>query len=496
MGKKSSKDLLGTLALRRGFITKDQLSSCLTALADAPGDERTLGEVLLATGAIDKKKLAILRRMEEAVKARDEDLRLIPMIVENGLASKERLDQYLVRQKQIFKESGDIVRLTELLREDNLIGERERRQLLSRQRLIRRGMSARQSFLIDAEDIAVDEPEKYREKNMFGDEDDGIEVEDVISHKKGAPPKFNPYDDLDASVPAIVVEDYEDEDEEARTPSKDLPTYQKDVKNDSKQFDEDSEGARNISEAAKSVKFDEDDELDDDSVYEATVTDDDEHDDDDDENSDSAELTPQEVAKSKILGVRPGEDDEDEFDEDIDDELLTTQVYLDQNFPRPEWLNPLSEFIMIAAKDYKFSLLLVPFEFVLLGYWFFVAYLGLGAGGAAIGFALTAASGFVFGSGISRWLLRDAWTIGGVVGAFSFISPAIVLFVASTRNAPSSGRCALTLLVFAFFVLAQVVGFSLAGLWSTRDKQPEIAAVASVVALPLVSLTLFLLNIA
>ncbi|MBI4578033.1 MAG: hypothetical protein HY722_17360, partial [Planctomycetes bacterium] len=135
--------LLGEIALARGYLTRAALDAALDAqeLDEAHGGAASLGEVLIAQGALDPGRLEELMRLQdEAFRGTDpvsrrprEDILFAQLAVQKGLVSQPEMNRVL-RTQGLLAEQGRRVPLGRILVDQGLLSTHLVQNLLAFQR--------------------------------------------------------------------------------------------------------------------------------------------------------------------------------------------------------------------------------------------------------------------------------------------------------------------------------------------------------------------------
>lgn len=113
----SREQIFVQIGLQQRLFTKEQVDDARKSAPTAP----TLGEALIARGALTRDQQRGLERAVTYRLGRDEDKRIAQIIVDSGYCPEARVQEALRRQKDVYGKSGDLVRLGTLLMDDGAI---------------------------------------------------------------------------------------------------------------------------------------------------------------------------------------------------------------------------------------------------------------------------------------------------------------------------------------------------------------------------------------
>jgi hypothetical protein len=107
------------IGIQQRLFTQAQVDDARKGAPAAP----TLGEALIARGALSRDQQRGLERAVTYRLGRDEDKRIAQIIVDSGYCPEARVQEALKRQKDVYGKSGDLVRLGTLLMDDGAISD-------------------------------------------------------------------------------------------------------------------------------------------------------------------------------------------------------------------------------------------------------------------------------------------------------------------------------------------------------------------------------------
>lgn len=141
---RSPELMLGTLAMKAGYVTRKQLDECLREqlVARQKGQTLPLGQILVAKGYMKAKNLAFLLQNHAYVEQRVEDKLFGQIAVANGLLSQKDLDHCLDAQRDTYFDRKQVKRIGEILKEAGVLSAQEVEAVAAAQARIRSGAKA------------------------------------------------------------------------------------------------------------------------------------------------------------------------------------------------------------------------------------------------------------------------------------------------------------------------------------------------------------------
>ncbi len=125
--ERSPELMLGTLALKAGYITRKQLDECLREQQTARGRGQVLplGQLLVRKRYLKERSLIFLLQNHEYVDQRSDDKLFGQIAVANGLLSQKALFDCLDRQRNMYFDQRRVKRIGELLLSEKLLTAQE-----------------------------------------------------------------------------------------------------------------------------------------------------------------------------------------------------------------------------------------------------------------------------------------------------------------------------------------------------------------------------------
>lgn len=132
--------LLGRMALKYGFLEKEQLRQALSyqERKKREGHPLLLGDILMALGMLSRAQLDFLLSIQEMLELRQLDRRFGVIAVRNGFATEEQIKIALAEQERIFKKTKARTLVGDILMESGILTEREKNAILAKQKRIDR----------------------------------------------------------------------------------------------------------------------------------------------------------------------------------------------------------------------------------------------------------------------------------------------------------------------------------------------------------------------
>jgi hypothetical protein len=116
----SREDLYRQIGLQQKLFSVAQLEA---AGRQAAGSGGSVGEGLVANGALSQDQHRGLERAVTYRLGRDEDKRIAKIIVESGYAQEHSVEAALKRQKEFYGQTGELIRLGTVLVEQGEISD-------------------------------------------------------------------------------------------------------------------------------------------------------------------------------------------------------------------------------------------------------------------------------------------------------------------------------------------------------------------------------------
>lgn len=142
--ERSPELMLGTLALKAGYITRKQLDECLREQQAARGRGQLLplGQLLVRKKYLKERSLVFLLQNHEYVDQRSDDKLFGQIAVANGLISQKDLDACLDKQRSMYFDQRRVRRIGQLLQDENMLTAQEVEAVKTAQERMRAQMSA------------------------------------------------------------------------------------------------------------------------------------------------------------------------------------------------------------------------------------------------------------------------------------------------------------------------------------------------------------------
>ncbi len=127
--------VIGKLAVRHRLATKEQIRKALIIQKQKKreGRELPLGKILLRQGIINPGQLQFLVSLQGLMRTQKSDLRFGMIAVKNEFTSQGPIDQALLEQQRIFRETGSSVPIGDLLVKSGALTGQQRDAILTRQ---------------------------------------------------------------------------------------------------------------------------------------------------------------------------------------------------------------------------------------------------------------------------------------------------------------------------------------------------------------------------
>lgn len=137
--ERSPELMLGTLALKAGYVTRKQLRECLAEQlsARARGQTLPLGQLFVKKGYMKEKNLLFLLQNQEYVGQRCDDKLFGQIAVANELLSPRELDHCLDEQRDLYFGEKVVKRIGQILLEKGLLTQQEVEAVMAAQARIR-----------------------------------------------------------------------------------------------------------------------------------------------------------------------------------------------------------------------------------------------------------------------------------------------------------------------------------------------------------------------
>ena len=137
--ERSPELMLGTLALKAGYVTRKQLQECLRdqLAARSKGQTLPLGQLMVRKGYMKEKNLAFLLQNHEYIGQRSEDKLFGQIAVANGFLSPKDMDVCLDEQRDLYFAKHVVKRIGQLLVEKGLLTQQEAEAVVTAQERIR-----------------------------------------------------------------------------------------------------------------------------------------------------------------------------------------------------------------------------------------------------------------------------------------------------------------------------------------------------------------------
>ncbi len=136
--------MLGTLALKAGYVSRKQLQECLREqlAARAKGQTVPLGQLFVRKGYMKEKNLLFLLQNQQYVGQRVDDKLFGQIAVANGLLSPRDLDHCLDEQRDLYFQSHVMKQIGQMLIEKDLLTKQEVEAVIAAQGRIRTAAAA------------------------------------------------------------------------------------------------------------------------------------------------------------------------------------------------------------------------------------------------------------------------------------------------------------------------------------------------------------------
>lgn len=118
--------LFGTLAVKSGDVTRDQLDECLEIqeFTQESGTPAKLGTIMLEMGYMRKIQVSKILKLQEFMSIRNRGIQMAQKAVREGILKDRYLQPCLDYQKELFTKQGEIKPLEEILVERRLVSSR------------------------------------------------------------------------------------------------------------------------------------------------------------------------------------------------------------------------------------------------------------------------------------------------------------------------------------------------------------------------------------
>jgi uncharacterized protein len=128
--------VLGRLAIKYGYANEEHIREALERRAKEKesGREIGIGQILREKGMISEDQFKCLISVQGLLEMRQLDIRFGTIAVQNGFACEEDVQKVLQEQKRIFKETGAVKPIGEILVETGVISQEQKNGILERQR--------------------------------------------------------------------------------------------------------------------------------------------------------------------------------------------------------------------------------------------------------------------------------------------------------------------------------------------------------------------------
>ena len=118
--------VLSKLLLKYKLADKHQISHAMAAQkkASQSGNPMPLGQILVAQGALSQDRLDYLIALERFMRVRQADRSFCAMAVKKGFLNSDKIEQAMQLQLAKFKKGGTIQRISQVLTENGILGQR------------------------------------------------------------------------------------------------------------------------------------------------------------------------------------------------------------------------------------------------------------------------------------------------------------------------------------------------------------------------------------
>jgi len=136
--------LIGKLAVKYKFASVEQIKQALIQKErkKQAGQDLFLGEILVAQGIISQSQLDFLHSLQKLINTREIDNQFAIIAVKNDFAAQKEIDQALLEQKRIFKESKTVKSIEDILLESGVLTAEQRDAILIRQKQLAKGTAS------------------------------------------------------------------------------------------------------------------------------------------------------------------------------------------------------------------------------------------------------------------------------------------------------------------------------------------------------------------
>lgn len=140
--------LFGKIALKRGWITNDQLREAITLQQKETrvGPRKPLGELLRDRGYLTDSQIADILKAQRVISFRVDEIRYGRLAVRNGFVTEEAVQEALARQREELK-AGRKRRIGQLLIDRGRLTRRQHEAVLKIQARLRASSSAPREFI-------------------------------------------------------------------------------------------------------------------------------------------------------------------------------------------------------------------------------------------------------------------------------------------------------------------------------------------------------------